>query len=83
MADSLASSSSAYSFPLHQDEETIILQRLHVPAIKDPWFAKATEKVKEQNEDMNTGTLTAVSLLEADEEPEEELPWFYHIEAYL
>ena len=32
---------------------------------------------------MNTGTLTAISLLEADEEPEEELPWFHHIEAYL
>ena len=32
---------------------------------------------------MNTGILIAVSLLEADEEPEEELPWFHHIEAYL
>ena len=29
------------------------------------------------------GTLIAVSLLESYEEPEEELPWFHHIEAYL
>ena len=56
---------------------------MHVPATQDLWFANVTEKVKEQNEDMNTSTLTVVSLLEADEEPEEELPWFYHIEAYL
>ena len=49
------------------------MQKLHVPATQDPWFAKATEKVKEQNEDMNTGTLTTISLLEADEEPKEEL----------
>ena len=41
------------------------------------------EKVKEPNEDVNIGTLTAISLLEFDEEPEEELPWFHHIEAYL
>ena len=60
-----------------------MLQRLHVPAIKDPWFTKTTEKVKELNEDTNTGTLTTVSLLESDEEPEEELPWFHHIETYL
>ena len=79
----MASLSSTFSFLLHLDEETIILQRLHVSATQDPWFAKATEKVKEQNEDMNMGTLTVVSLLEADEEPEEELPWFHHIEAYL
>ena len=32
---------------------------------------------------MNIGTLTAISLLEADEEPEEELPWFHYIEAHL
>ena len=50
------------------------MQRLHVPVIKDPWFAKITKKVKESSEDINTGTLTAVSLLESDEEPEEELP---------
>ena len=74
LADSLASLSSAFSFPLHQDQETIILQRLHVSAIKDPWFAKTIEKVKESSEDVNTGTLTTVSLLESDEEPEEELP---------
>ena len=36
LADSLASLSSAFSFPLHQDEETIILQRLHVPVTQDP-----------------------------------------------
>ena len=54
-----------------------------MPAIKDPWFAKTTEKVKEPNEDTNTGTLTTVSLLDFEEEPEEELPWFHHIEAYL
>ena len=54
-----------------------------MPAIKDPWFAKTTEKVKEPNEDTNVGTLMTVSLLESDEEPEEELPWFHHIEAYL
>ena len=84
MADSLASLSSSYSFPLHQEQETIILQRLHVPpAIKDPWFIKTIEKVKEPSEDVNMGTLTTVSLLEFDEEPEEELPWFHHIEAYL
>ena len=83
LADSLASLSSAYSFLLHQDQETIILQKLHVPAIKDPWFIKITEKVKEPSEDVNTGTLTTISLLESDEEPEEELPWFHHIEAYL
>ena len=59
------------------------MQRLHIPAIKDPWFIKTTEKVKEPNEDTNTGTLTTVSLLNFNEEPEEELPWFYHIEAYL
>ena len=29
------------------------------------------------------GTLTIVSLLESDEEPEEEFPWFHHIQAYL
>ena len=29
------------------------------------------------------GTLTTVSLLESNEEPEEELLWFHHIEAYL
>ena len=29
------------------------------------------------------GTLTIVSLLESDEEPEEELSWFHYIEAYL
>ena len=29
------------------------------------------------------GALIVISLLEADEEPEEELPWFHHIEAYL
>ena len=29
------------------------------------------------------GTLTIVSLLKSDEEPEEKLPWFHHIEAYL
>ena len=29
------------------------------------------------------GTLTTVSLLDFDEEPEEELSWFHHIEAYL
>ena len=69
LADSLASLSSAYSFLLHQDQETIILQRLHVPVIKDHWFAKTTEKVKEPSEDVNTGTLTTVSLLESDEEP--------------
>ena len=51
-----------------------MLQRLHTPAIKDPWFAKTTEKVKESNEDINMGTLTTVSLLDFDEEPEEELP---------
>ena len=83
LADSLASLSSSYSFPLHQEQETITLQRLHVPTTKDPWFAKTTEKVKEPNEDTNTGTLTTVSLLDFDEEPEEELPWFHHIEAYL
>ena len=83
LANSLASLSSAYSFSLHQDQETIILQRLHVPAIKDPWFARTTEKVKELSEDVNTSTLMTVSLLEFDEEPEEELPWFHHIEAYL
>ena len=44
---------------------------------------KITEKVKEPNEDANTSTLMTVSLLESDEEPEEELPWFHHIEAYL
>ena len=54
-----------------------------MPAIKDPWFAKTTEKVKEPSEDVNMGTLTTVSLLESDEEPEEELSWFHHIEAYL
>ena len=59
------------------------MHRLHVPAIKDPWFAKTIEKVKEPSEDVNTGTLTTISLLESDEEPEEELPWFHHIEAYL
>ena len=83
MADSLESLSSAYSFPLHQDQETIILQRLHVPAIKDHWFAKITKKVKEPSGDVNMGTLTTVSLLESDEEPKEELPWFHHIKAYL
>ena len=31
LANSLASLSSSYSFPLHQDQETIILQRLHMP----------------------------------------------------
>ena len=79
----MASLSLTYSFLLHQDQETIILQRLHVPAIKDPWFAKTTEKVKEPSEDVNTGTLTTVSLLEFDEESEEKLPLFHHIEAYL
>ena len=74
LADSLASLSSTFSFLLHQDKETIILQRLHFPAIKDPWIAKATEKVTEQSEDVNMGTLTTVSLLESNEEPEEELP---------
>ena len=83
LADSLVSLSSSYSFPLHQEQETIILQRLHILAIKDPWFAKTTERVKEPSEDVNTGTLMTVSLLESDEEPEEELPWFHHIEAYL
>ena len=73
LADLLASLSSAYSFPLHQDEEAIILQRLHVPTTKDLWFAKTTEKVKEPSEDVNMGTLTTVSLLESDES-EEELP---------
>ena len=73
LADSLASLSSAYSLPLHKDEETIILQRLHIPVIKDPWFAKTSEKVKEPSEDVNTGTLTIVSLLESNEEPKEEL----------
>ena len=43
LANSLASLSSAFSFLLHRDEETIILRRLHVP---DPQFAKATEKIK-------------------------------------
>ena len=52
-------------------------------AIKDLWFAKITEKVKEPSEDVNMGTLATVSLLESDEEPKEELPWFHHIEAYL
>ena len=74
LADSLASLSSAYSLPLHKDEETILLQRLHIPAIKDPWFTKPTEKVKEPSEDVNMGTLTTVSLLKFDEELEEELP---------
>ena len=45
-----------------------------MPAIKDPWFTNTTEKVKEPNEDTNTGTLMTVSLLEFDEELEEELP---------
>ena len=83
LVDSLASLSSSYSFLLHQEQETITLQRLHVPAIKDPWFAKTTEKVKGPNEDTNTSTLMTVSLLDFDEEPEEELPWFHNIEAYL
>ena len=74
LADSLVSLSSAYSFPLHKDEETITLQRLHIPVVKDYWFAKITEKVKEPSEDVNTSTFTAVSLLEFNEEPEEELP---------
>ena len=74
LADSLASLSSSYSFPLRQEQETIILQRLHIPVIKDPWFIKTTKKVKEPSEDANTGTLMIVSLLESDEEPEEELP---------
>ena len=56
---------------------------MHIPAIKNPWFAETTKKVKELNEDVNTGTLTTVSLLESAEEPEEELLWFHHIEAYL
>ena len=72
LVDSLASLSSAYSFLLHKDEETIILQKLHVPTIKDHWFSKTTEKVKEPSEDVNTSTLTTVSLLKSDEEPEEE-----------
>ena len=83
LEDSLTSLSSSYSFPFHQEQETITLQRLHMLAIKDPWFAKTTEKVKEPNEDTNTGTLMTVSLLDFDEEPEEELPWFHYIEAYL
>ena len=36
LTDSLASLSSAFSFSLHRDEETIILQRLHVSATQDP-----------------------------------------------
>ena len=73
LADSLTSLSSVYSFPLHQDQETIILQRLHVLTIKAHWFTKTTDKVKELSEDTNTGIIITVSLLESDEEPEEEL----------
>ena len=46
LANSLASLSSAFSFPLHQDEKTIILQRLYIPATQDPWFAKVTKELK-------------------------------------
>ena len=60
-----------------------MLQRLHIPTTQDQWFAKVIEKVKEQGEDMNRDISKTVSLLETDEELEEELPWFHHIEAYL
>ncbi len=73
LVDSLASLSSAFSFPLHQDEETIVLWQLHVLATEDHWFAKITKKVKVQGEDIDRDALNTVSLFETDEEPEEEL----------
>ena len=68
LADSLASLSSMLSFPLHKDEETIIVQRLNSPTIQDPWFERALEKVRIQGEDIDQDT--TISLLETEGEPE-------------
>ena len=77
LADSLASLASSLNIPLSKSTETIVVRRMKIPSLSDPWFdrfrlVQAQKPMVQQHE---------ILVMEEDEFDDRN-PWFHDLEAY-
>ena len=85
LADALANLSSAFNFPIEEDTETIIIQKMEEPSIHyhDPLLRELKELEDRRQLIADQRESVEVMILEVQEELEDEKPWFYDLKNFL